>query len=44
MPASITDDQIKTLSEMIFQGRKPEAIKLYREMTGLVLKRIQGSR
>ena len=38
MSNPITDEQIATLSECIFQGRKIEAIKLYRGMTGLGLK------
>ncbi len=38
MPTNITDDQINTLSEMIFQGQKIQAIKLYREMSNLGLK------
>ena len=38
MSHPITDEQIETLSACVFQGRKIEAIKLYREMTGLGLK------
>ncbi len=38
MSNPITEEQVMTLSECIFQGRKIEAIKLYREMTGLGLK------
>jgi len=38
MSQRITDEQVATLSECIFQGRKIEAIKLYRGMTNLGLK------
>ena len=38
MSQLITDEQVATLSESIFRGRKIEAIKLYRGMTGLGLK------
>ncbi len=38
MSHPITDEQSRTLSVCIFQGRKIEAIKLYRGMTGLGLK------
>ncbi len=38
MSHSISDEQIATLSACIFNGRKIEAIKLYREMTGHGLK------
>ena len=38
MKSTVSEEQIATLSECIFQGRKIEAIKLYREMTGLGLK------
>ncbi|HSH96054.1 MAG TPA: ribosomal protein L7/L12 [Roseimicrobium sp.] len=38
MNPSVSDEQVATLSECIFQGRKIEAIKLYRGMTGLGLK------
>jgi hypothetical protein len=38
MSHPISDEQIATLSACIFQGRKIEAIKLYRGMTGLGLK------
>jgi hypothetical protein len=38
MSHPITDEQITTLSECVFQGRKIEAIKLYRGMTGFGLK------
>ncbi|CAM2870557.1 hypothetical protein FPL22_15795 [Rariglobus hedericola] len=38
MSHPVSDEQIATLSACIFQGRKIEAIKLYREMTGLGLK------
>lgn len=34
----ISDEQIATLSACIVRGNKIEAIKLYREMTGLGLK------
>ena len=38
MSHPITDEQVTTLSECIFQGRKIQAIKLYRGMTGLGLR------
>ena len=38
MKSTVSEEQITTLSECIFQGRKIEAIKLYRGMTGLGLK------
>lgn len=38
MSHPVSDEQIATLSACVFQGRKIEAIKLYREMTGLGLK------
>ncbi len=38
MSNRVTDEQVATLSACIFQGRKIEAIKLYRGMTGLGLK------
>ncbi len=38
MPPPISDDNIAKLSEKIFQRRKIEAIKLYRELTGCGLK------
>lgn len=38
MPEPISEANIARLSEMIFQGRKIEAIKVYREMTGSGLK------
>ena len=38
MSHPVTEEQIATLSACIFQGRKIEAIKLYRTMAGLGLK------
>jgi hypothetical protein len=38
MSHPVSDEQIATLSACIFEGRKIEAIKLHREMTGLGLK------
>jgi hypothetical protein len=38
MPRELTDDEITKLSEAIFNRRKIEAIKIYREATGLGLK------
>ncbi len=38
MTQPISDEQISSLSACILRGRKIEAIKLYREMTGLGLK------
>jgi len=38
MSTPVPDDQISVLSEMLFAGRKIEAIKQYRELTGLGLK------
>lgn len=38
MPEPLSDANIAKLSEMIFQRRKIEAIKVYREMTGSGLK------
>lgn len=38
MPPAITDEQIATLSANIFSGRKIQAIKQYRAMSGLGLK------
>jgi Ribosomal protein L7/L12 C-terminal domain len=38
MSRALSDEQIKTLEASIFQGRKIEAIKLCRELTGLGLK------
>jgi len=38
MPEPISEENVARLSEMIFQRRKIEAIKVYREMTGAGLK------
>jgi hypothetical protein len=38
MSHPISEDQLATLSEYITRGRKIDAIKLYREMTGFGLK------
>ncbi|AKC81561.1 hypothetical protein IMCC26134_00015 [Verrucomicrobia bacterium IMCC26134] len=38
MPRSLTETQIASLSEPVFRGRKIEAIKLHRELTGMGLK------
>jgi len=38
MNTPLPDDKIAALRELLFAGRKIEAIKLYREMTGLGLK------
>lgn len=38
MPTKIPDSLLAQLSEAIFAGRKIEAIRLHREMTGLGLK------
>ena len=38
MPQPLTDDQLNRLSDALFQGRKIEAIKVYREATSLGLK------
>lgn len=38
MPPPIPDDQIAALRELVFQRRKIDAIRLYREITGLGLK------
>lgn len=38
MSQPIPEEKISELSELLFRGRKIEAIKLYRELTGLGLK------
>lgn len=38
MPSPLSDEKMAELSEMIFRGRKIEAIKLYRELTATGLK------
>jgi ribosomal protein L7/L12 len=38
MPQSLSNENLARLSELIFAGRKIEAIKVYREMTGCGLK------
>lgn len=43
MPTNITDEQINTLSALIFQGQKIQAIKRYREMASCDLKSAKES-
>lgn len=38
MPRPISDEAMNSLTEALLQGRKIEAIKIYREFTGLGLK------
>ncbi len=38
MPQPLSDEQISNLSNYIFRGEKIQAIKVYRDMTGLGLK------
>jgi ribosomal protein L7/L12 len=38
MPTPLSDDALKSLTKALMQGRKIEAIKLYREFSGLGLK------
>jgi Ribosomal protein L7/L12 C-terminal domain len=38
MPHPLTDEQIARLSDYLFRGEKIQAIKVYRDMTGLGLK------
>jgi hypothetical protein len=38
MPQKLTQTQIASIAELVFRGRKIEAIKLHREMTAMGLK------